>query len=104
MACEPIVHSNSRGMRRDSGPQKCEKHVECKETEICSQTGECIDPCKHQDQIMGGGSNVNIARDSNNQYKTSICGDHAQCLVVGHTPVCKCNQGYSGNPYVACVP
>ena len=30
------------------------------------------------------------------------CGINAQCTVVNHQPVCKCDEGYLGDPFVQC--
>lgn len=30
------------------------------------------------------------------------CGSHAQCFVTNHRPVCSCQDGYDGNPNIAC--
>lgn len=34
----------------------------------------------------------------------NTCGVNAECLVRNHIPVCKCNTGYIGSPYVECRP
>ena len=54
----------------------------CTTDDECGQTDSCInkickDPC--------------------------ACGDHAFCRVIDHHPVCTCEEGYEGNPHVACV-
>lgn len=105
--CTP-VYSTSAG--NTGGGHQCERHVDCMEYEICAKN-KCIDPCKEQEGmssasviISGDYHNNNGRHDGSSGYKGSICGTNASCLVVGHTPVCKCNQGYFGNPYVACVP
>ena len=30
------------------------------------------------------------------------CGNNAQCQVVNHYPVCMCQQGFTGDPFVSC--
>lgn len=30
------------------------------------------------------------------------CGINAKCLVVNHNPICSCNPGYIGDPFVRC--
>jgi len=30
------------------------------------------------------------------------CGSNAQCLVQNHRPICSCQDGYEGNPNIAC--
>ncbi len=32
-----------------------------------------------------------------------ICGYNARCHVVNHNPICSCNAGYTGDPFVRCV-
>lgn len=34
----------------------------------------------------------------------NICGENANCFVRNHTPICKCPETYSGDPFVACTP
>jgi hypothetical protein len=31
------------------------------------------------------------------------CGTNARCQVVNHSPICSCNVGYTGDPFVRCV-
>lgn len=31
-----------------------------------------------------------------------ICGHNAKCRVSNHSPICSCNVGYSGDPFVQC--
>lgn len=30
------------------------------------------------------------------------CGSNAECKVINHIPMCICNQGYEGDPFVSC--
>jgi hypothetical protein len=32
------------------------------------------------------------------------CGQNARCEVINHVPMCSCNQGFVGNPFVNCNP
>lgn len=32
------------------------------------------------------------------------CGINAYCKVISHNPICKCNSGYTGDPFIACRP
>lgn len=32
-----------------------------------------------------------------------VCGYNARCHIVNHNPICSCNAGYSGDPFVRCV-
>lgn len=31
-----------------------------------------------------------------------VCGDNAVCTVMNHSPLCTCQDGYSGNPFARC--
>lgn len=31
------------------------------------------------------------------------CGINARCVVVNHNPICSCNAGHTGDPFVRCV-
>lgn len=33
---------------------------------------------------------------------SGVCGSNAECHVVSHTPICECNRGYVGDPFVQC--
>lgn len=32
------------------------------------------------------------------------CGNSARCKVLNHNPICSCDPGYEGDPFVSCVP
>ena len=32
------------------------------------------------------------------------CGINTQCRVIGHSPICICNLGYTGDPFTRCFP
>lgn len=32
-----------------------------------------------------------------------VCGLHARCVVVNHNPICSCELGFNGDPFVRCV-
>jgi hypothetical protein len=32
------------------------------------------------------------------------CGQNAKCQVNNHSPICSCNQGYTGDPFSRCYP
>lgn len=32
------------------------------------------------------------------------CGENAECRVISHTVSCSCSPGYTGNPFVQCLP
>lgn len=63
-------------------PPNC--HPECITSSECPQDKSCInqicsDPCP------------------------GTCGYNAQCRVVNHSPICSCNPGYYGDPFVRCA-
>lgn len=31
------------------------------------------------------------------------CGINAKCQVVNHNPICSCNSGYTGDPFIRCL-
>lgn len=31
------------------------------------------------------------------------CGINARCQVVNHNPICSCNNGFNGDPFVRCI-
>lgn len=31
-----------------------------------------------------------------------ICGQNARCETINHSPICSCNQRYTGDPFVRC--
>jgi len=64
--------------------EMCSRHTECKESEICVR-GQCSDPCR---STMDAGG---------------MCGENSKCVVLQHTPLCGCQDGFSGNPYQRCT-
>lgn len=32
-----------------------------------------------------------------------VCGLHARCQVVNHNPICSCELGFNGDPFIRCV-
>lgn len=57
--------------------QGCRSDSECASSEACVN-GQCGSPCQ--------------------------CGISALCEVVNHRPICKCPNGYSGDPRIGCNP
>ncbi|MPC53461.1 hypothetical protein E2C01_047354 [Portunus trituberculatus] len=51
----------------------CDYHLAC-------INEQCLDPCLNR----------------------QVCGTNAKCIVRIHTPMCICQPGYTGNPYVQC--
>lgn len=62
-------------------PIECRSNGDCPQDKQC-RAHRCLNPC-----LTG-----------------STCGANAQCLVRNHIPVCKCEQGFMGSPYVECRP
>ena len=60
----------------------CVDHRDCLDIESC-QNGHCVDPCQHPRQR---------------------CGENAQCEAINHATRCSCPTGFTGNPYMYCVP
>ena len=56
---------------------ECVLSYECASDLACINQ-KCLDPCP------------------------GTCGINAQCTVVNHQPVCKCDDGYLGDPFVQC--
>jgi len=77
-----------------TGTAECTKHIDCQQSHICFRE-QCINPC--QDLTETGPEVV-----SSHQVNGSMCGSHAKCVVIQHTPLCACEEGFYGNPYVGC--
>lgn len=58
---------------------ECTINSECLSSLACIRQ-KCIDPCP------------------------GSCGISAHCSVINHTPTCTCLEGYTGDPFVQCVP
>ena len=56
---------------------ECVINADCPSSKQCRNL-HCIDPCP------------------------GLCGVNAYCQVANHIPVCVCNQGYIGDPFVSC--
>ena len=56
---------------------ECITSADCSQTQACGAQ-KCIDPCP------------------------GLCGSNAQCQTINHQPICRCNSGYSGDPYRVC--
>lgn len=58
---------------------ECTLSSECPLDKACKNM-KCINPC------------------------IGLCGKHAICKVVNHSPYCSCPEGYQGDPFRACLP
>jgi hypothetical protein len=58
---------------------ECSTHPECP-TQLACIGNKCRDPCP------------------------GVCGVHATCSVQSHSPVCRCDPGFTGDPFSACYP
>lgn len=58
---------------------ECLINAECPRDRTCINQ-RCIDPCP------------------------GTCGMNARCRVVNHNPICSCNAGFIGDPFVQCSP
>lgn len=56
---------------------ECSTNTDCALNKACLQQ-KCRDPCP------------------------GVCGNNAQCFVQNHSPICRCESGFSGNPFVGC--
>ena len=59
----------------------CRSDPECPDNRAC-RSKDCINPCLYENP----------------------CASNADCLVANHKPDCRCPPGYTGNPFVACIP
>ncbi|XP_065211196.1 neurogenic locus notch homolog protein 1-like [Planococcus citri] len=57
---------------------------ECNSDSECPQNKACLD-LKCLDVCVGK------------------CGNNAQCQMINHEPICSCQQGFTGNPFVYCI-
>lgn len=56
---------------------ECTVSSDCSVNRACKNR-KCVDPCP------------------------GICGINARCEVINHSPICSCNQGFTGDPFVTC--
>ena len=58
---------------------ECVLNTDCPDHLACIGQ-KCLDPCEGE------------------------CGQNARCTVRNHSPVCRCNSGYTGDPFQYCSP
>ena len=56
---------------------ECTISTDCTTNRACKNR-KCVDPCP------------------------GICGINARCEPINHSPICSCNVGYTGDPFVRC--
>src|SRR5699024_5666763 len=78
--CLPGFFGNPNDERFGCRPIECSHHGECKINQICSNY-KCTDPCR--------------------QNKT-LCGGNAVCSAEQHAAVCRCLEGFEGDPLLGC--
>lgn len=59
---------------------ECVLNSDCSQNKLC-KNHICIDPCTQ-----------------------ATCGLDSECKTIGHRPICSCRQGYTGDPFINCVP
>lgn len=73
-SCQP----NYMGSPPNCRPE-CTINQECTSIKACMRE-RCMDPCP------------------------GSCGFNAECVVINHTPVCTCREGFTGDPFSECRP
>lgn len=58
---------------------ECTVSSECPQDKACMNQ-RCIDPCP------------------------GTCGLNARCNVINHNPICSCSPGFTGDPFIRCLP
>lgn len=66
-----------RGSPPNCRPE-CLVHPDCSSSLTCINN-KCQDPC------------------------VGSCGAFTECQVISHTPICSCQTGYTGDPFVSCI-
>ena len=56
---------------------ECSRNTDCPMDRTCLNQ-KCVDPCP------------------------GVCGVNAECTVVSRSPICRCRDGYTGNPFSRC--
>lgn len=73
-SCQPEFIGSPPGCRPE-----CSASTECPLNLACVNK-RCVDPCPNN------------------------CGLNTQCVTVNHSPICSCQSGFSGDPFVRCSP
>lgn len=75
--CDPCFGSN--GINNPACRPECVLSTDCAFDKACLRN-KCVDPCP------------------------GSCGVNAECSVYLHDPICRCVNGFEGNPYEHCKP
>lgn len=78
--CLPGYFGNPNDERFGCRPIECSSHQDCGPHQACSNH-KCIDPCQHN---------------------RPICGENAYCSPQKHSAICRCFDGFEGDPVVGC--
>ncbi|KAI2804698.1 hypothetical protein BLOT_003686 [Blomia tropicalis] len=78
--CLPGYFGNPNDERFGCRPIECSTHNECKSSQVCSNY-KCTNPCRQN---------------------RGLCGDNAFCSAEKHSAVCRCMDGFEGDPVVGC--
>lgn len=78
--CLPGFFGNPNDERFGCRPIECTHHHECKSNQVCSNH-KCVDPCR---------------------ANKGLCGQNAFCSAEQHSAVCRCIEGFEGDPVVRC--
>lgn len=87
----------------------------CGPNSQCTENGENAD-CRCLTEFVGSPPNCRPECTSNTECSTNMacinrkcrdpcpgsCGLNAECRVVSHTPICICQKGYTGDPFLQC--
>ncbi|KAJ4432717.1 hypothetical protein ANN_21354 [Periplaneta americana] len=73
-SCLPNYVGSPPGCRPE-----CVVSSECPQNRACVNQ-KCVDPCP------------------------GTCGLNARCQIINHSPICSCNQGFTGDPFTRCFP
>uniref|UniRef100_A0A8D8VM32 Neurogenic locus Notch protein n=1 Tax=Cacopsylla melanoneura TaxID=428564 RepID=A0A8D8VM32_9HEMI len=112
--CVPIQHEPAVVVvenRNPCVPSPCGPNSVCRvngHTPICScqsnyigRPPHCRPECTINAECAG---NLACINERCKDPCPGSCGYHAVCAVVSHSPVCSCQQGYSGDPFIGCSP
>lgn len=77
---------------------ECVLNSECASQEACLAQ-RCKDPCPGS-----CGFEASKLHSNHLQGRYALIKIFAECHVLNHVPICTCNDGFTGDPFVRCVP